>query len=304
MAVLPSFKIVQAVPLTRFPAKVLIRWQMNLSGADLADYEFYVERGEAKNNIPGFQHVNIYQQPLPPTPHTITYNFAAVSQAINGLDYLQFLDYSTLLENLSKPLFYRVRCRKISTQEDIVSDMFSFEGALDLTGLYIVDEINFELEDVTGVPTLIYNRRRGGVPCTKCFDPVQKKRTMSQCTNCYGTNWEKGFYDPIDCYVDYAPNPKNSLITQWGEIQPNESRCLLSNFPVLGSGDILREIRDNRLWRVTRVDLTEKRRTLLLQLPVVTEIKPGDVEYKIVQDERFASEKALELEKTKRLREF
>jgi len=299
-----SFKLFQALPLSRFPAKVLVTWQMNKGGADLADYEFYVERGEATENIPGFQHVDIYQNPLPATEHSPTVNFVAISKAISGLDNLQYLDYSTLLESLARNFWYRIRCRKISTQEDILSSMFSYEGVLDPVGIYVTDEINFQLEDVSGVPSLVYNRRRGGVPCGKCFDPIQKKRLISQCTNCYGTNWEKGFYDPIDCYVGYDPNPKNALITQWGEVQENQSRLLMSNFPVLQPGDIIREIRTNRLWRVVRVDLTEKRRTLLLQFPVVMEIKPGDVEYHIVQDERLAVDKMEELSKTKKLREF
>lgn len=275
------------------------------TGAALADFEFTIERGAASENNPGFQHVTIYDTPeLPPTEHTVTHNFRPISTPIDGLDCPWYLDYTPEILNLTQPLSYRVRCRKKSTQEEIVSQAVGLGGGLDLAGLYIADEVNFELEDATGTPSLIYNRRRGGIPCS-CFDPVQKKRLISNCTRCFGTNWVGGFYDPIDAYVDFNPNPKNALISQWGETQENITRVLLANFPIVFPGDVIRELRANRMWRVgQRVNLTEKRRVTLLQFPEVTEIKPGDIEYKIPIDEQFMLSKIEELEATKARREF
>lgn len=183
--------------------------------------------------------------------------------------------------------------------------MSDFEGDLDLVGIYIVEEQDFALEDATGTPSLIYKRKRDGILCTNCFDPIQKKRTVSNCAVCYGTNWIGGFYDPVDAYVDFNPNPKNAQIGQWGETQTNETRVMLSNFPIIYPGDLIRELRQNRLWRVgNKVDLTEKRRSLLLQWPNVTEVKPGDIEYKIPIDEQFLLKKLEEFERVKRKREF
>lgn len=278
---------------------------MNLTGADLVHYEFYIERGEAADNIPGFQHRTIYQTPMiPKTEHTDTENFRILSQAIDGLEDQWYLDYTPELLNLEKSFYYRVRCRHKLTQEEVTSHAASVGEGLDLIGLYIADEINFELEDVTGAPCLIYNRRRGGIPCS-CFDPIQKKRTISNCLRCYGTNWVGGFYDPIDAWVDFTPNPKNALITQWGETQENITRVMLANFPTISPGDVIRELRTNRLWRVgQRVGTTEKRRVTLLQFPEVVEIRPGDIEYKLPIDEQFMLNKIEELSALRRKREF
>lgn len=306
MALPISFKTVQAVALSRFPAKVLVRWQTNLDGAALDDYEFYVERGGAQDNIPGFQHVTIYQTPyLPPVESAATLNFRVMTRAIDGLDNQWYVDFTPELLNLKPTYYYRVRCRRKSTQEEITSQMVTFVGEMDLVGLYIADEINFELEDATGTPCLVYNRRRTGIPCPVCFDPVQKKRSVSNCQSCFGTNWVGGFYDPIDAWVDFTPNPKNALITQWGETQENMTRVLMANFPLVFPGDIIRELRTNRLWRIgQRVNVTEKRRVTLLQFPEVTQIKPGDIEYKLPIDEQFLLDKVQELEATKKRREF
>jgi hypothetical protein len=105
--------------------------------------------------------------------------------------------------------------------------------------------------------------------------------------------------------VDLTPNPKNALITQWGEAQENMTRFLLANFPIISPGDVIRELRPNRMWRVgQRVNLTEKRRVTMLQFPEVSEIKPGDIEYKIPVDEQFLLAKIEEFETTKKRREF
>lgn len=303
MAETLSFKFVQAAALSKQPAKVIIRWGMNLSGAALANYQFFIERGEFSDNQPGFQNIDIYQQPLPPEPSTTTNNMQTISRAVDGLDNQWYLDFSPELLNLSKPLVYRVRCRNKATQEEFRSDTVNFTGADDLIAIYIIDEINFELSDATGTPCLTYNRKRTGVPC-KCFDPVQKKRSVSGCLSCYDTNWVGGFYDPVDSFIDFTPNPKTVAITQWGEVQENETRALLTNFPNIYPGDVIREILGNRMWRVVKVPISEKRRTLVLQLPVLTEIKPGDVEYKIPVDEQFLLAKLKEFEYIKKRREF
>jgi hypothetical protein len=305
MALTINFKKVEVIPLSRNPAKILVRWQTNLIGADLADFEFYVERGNTQDNNPGFQHITEYGTPvLPPIASAPTQNFQVMSRAIDGLADSWHVDYTPEMLNLDKQLIYRVRARKKSTQEEITSLPISLGGALDLVGLYIAEEINFELSDATGAPSLIYNRRRGGIQCS-CFDPIQKKRTTSSCQICFGTNWVGGFYDPIDAYVDFNPNPKNALITQWGESQENATRVMLANFPIVLPGDVIRELNTNRLWRIgQRVNTTEKRRVTLLQFPEVQEIKPGDIEYKLPIDEQFMLAKIEEFAAVRRRREF
>ena len=298
------FRSVEAIPLSRNPSKVLVRWDTYLRGAELGDYQFFVQAGETADNEPGFQDINIYQQPLPPQPHTHTKNVRYLSAAIDGLDDHFYLDFTQNLIDLTKALSYRILCRRKSTQEDFLSEPFSVGGDLDLVGIYITEETDFELRDAIGVPCFTYKRKRDGILCTRCFDPIQKKRLISGCTSCYDTNWLGGFYDPVDSFIDFSPNLKNLGITQWGEVQENESMLRLSNFPILYPGDVIRELAAGRMWRVVKVKPTEKRRVLALQFPIVTEIKPSDIEYKIPFDEQPAAQKVAELDKIRRKREF
>jgi hypothetical protein len=301
------FASVKAVPLSRHPAKVLIKWEARCSGAELKDYEFLVERQSAgQDGNVGFQHVDIDGNPYKPSflDSKDPKNLRPISTWIDGLDFPWYVDYSETLKGLTLPLWYRVQARNKSTQEVVSSEMFSWDGPLDLVGLYVVDEHNFMLRDVTGVPSLVFQRKRSGVHCTVCFDHIQKKRLSSSCKKCYGTNYVGGFYQPIDCYIDFNPNPKVVNIEAWGATQPNETDTLLSNFPNVEPGDVIKELRENRMWRVVRVTLTEKRRVPMLQFARVIELKPGDIEYTLPNDERFQLKKIQELEDTKQKPEF
>lgn len=301
-----SFKKVDALPLSKLSARVVIRWEMNVSGSELADYEFCVKKQtHGQDGMPGFQDVDIDGTPkTPKAPALNPQHLVPVSAWIDGLDFPWFVDHSDYLRSLADTIFYKVVCRNKKTQESIESVEFTWDGDLDLVGIYICEEVNFLLKDAVGVPALFYQRRRGGVTCTKCFDPIQKKRLISNCGTCYGTNWVGGFFNPIDTYIDFNPNPKNNAIEAYGEVNNNDTSALMANFPNAMPGDIIREIRDAKMWRVVAVSPTEKRRCQMLQMLRLTEIKAGDVEYRIAADEKFLVKKIEELNQIKAKPEF
>ena len=301
-----NFKLIDVIPLSRDPGKVLIRWEIEQTNLNLADFEFYIDRGDTPDQIPAFQHVTIDGKIWRDHPSITTHsvNMSQIGGPISALDFYEFTDYALHIKNLYKTYYYRVRIRRISTQEELGSAPITWKGDLDLEALYVIDEHNFMLDDTTGVPALIYKRRRSGVLCTQCFDVIQKKRLASRCLYCFGTNWEGGFYQPIDAFVDMSPHPKQELIREWGETQPTETDILFTNYPLLSPGDIVREIMQNRMWRVTRIRPTEKLRVPMLQFLRLIEINPGDIEYKIPIDQHFIETKIRQFEEYKKRREF
>jgi hypothetical protein len=275
-----SFNRAQVVPLSKMPAKVLVRWQATLPAAEVNDFEYHVERSIADGN------------------------FERIARPIPATEDSWYVDYAAELRGLAPRIRYRVTARKISTQEEIASPVMSLTGDLDLVGLYIVDEENFRLQDTAGTPCLVYSRRRGGIPCGRCFDPVQKKRTISNCKTCYGTNWEGGYYKPVEAWIDFNASSKDLAQSQWGETQENTSPIQLSNFPILMTGDVIREMRDARMWRVGPVRETQRHRVPMTQVAQVQEIHPKDPEYSIPVDEMKLLERVEELERLRRRREF
>lgn len=300
-----NFQKFEAVPLSKEPAVVLIKWELMPTRLPLSDFEFYIDRADAPDQIPAFQHVTIDGKPMKDLlPTTDSTNLFQIAGPVNALDFYEYRDFTPLLRNFWKTLYYRIRCRRISTQEEISTPAFSWEGSLDLVGLYIVDETNFLLEDTTGVPSLVHIRKRGGVPCQNCFDPIQKKRTLSNCTVCFGTNWTGGFFRPIDLYIDFNPSPNQVAVKDWGETQPNQTDIKISNYPQLSPGDIVRELRKQRLWRIVAVQETEKRRVPMLQFARVVEINSADIEYKIPYDQELGLAALKKFDEMRMKREF
>ena len=301
------FREIIVTPVSKDPGKVLLTWELHKSNADLSDYEFYIDRGEAEDQVPSFQHVTIDGRPWKsewPSATTDSTNLYQVAGPISALDFYEWVDYTPQMRNLHKHYFYRVRIRRLSTQEEIGSTSITWHGDLDLEGLYVVDEHNYLLEDTTGMPSLALKKRRSGVTCTSCFDPIQKKRTQSFCQRCYGTNWEGGFHKPIDLFADFTPSVDATIVREWGETQPSESDVLVTNYPRLSTGDMLIELKEGRRWRVTQVRRTEKRLAPMLQFVRVIEINPGDVEYTFPLDQEFVREKVRQFEEYKKRREF
>lgn len=300
-----AFAKVEALPLAKDPPQILVRWTLLPSSESLADYEFYIDRGEAENQLPNEQHKTIDGNPLiPAAPVGDSVNVTQIAGPINGLDFYQYRDFAIPGRNLYQRWFYQIRMRKISTQEEAKSALFTWDGNLDLVGLYIVDENNFLLEDTTGAACLVHPRRRGGASCTECFDKVQQKRTKSNCMTCFGTNWVGGFYPAINVFIDFNPSPNPTLIQEWGETQPNQTTIFLANYPQLVAGDVIRELRPHKLWRVTNTKQTEKRRTPMLQFAQVVEITPGDIEYKLPYDIDLTLKLIAQLDQLRAQREF
>lgn len=302
-----EFDRFEAVPINKESARVLIRWELKPTKISLSDFEFYIDRSEAPDQVVGAQDKDIDGRLHVGAagPASVSATMTQINKiGISALDFYEYVDYTPILKNLHQSVYYRIRCRKISTGEEIETPSFTWKGSLDLLGLYVVDEHEFMLKDVTGEPCLIYVRRRRGIPCTKCFDPVQKKRTISNCKVCYGTNWEGGFYPPISTYANVSAAPKVTQITDWGEVQPGQTDMLYTNYPLLKTGDLIREVVENRLWRVVYVKEIEKRVTPMLQIVRLQEVNLGDVEYSYPLDENLVRQLTAEFEDIQRLREF
>ena len=300
-----AFRSFEAIPISREPAKVLIRWELDKTNIVLSDYEFRIDRGESPDQIPDLQNTDIDGDVLrPPVPEGDAVNQYQIHRApIAGTDFHEFVDHTPLLRNLNKDYWYRIRARKRSTQEEISTTPFAFTENLDFYGLYVVDEHHFKFKDVSGEPVFVHLRKTEGAACSSCFDPVQNKRTRSHCTECFGTNWAGGFYSPISTYAEINTPTKVSVIEQWGERQPSETDCLFSNYPLLKPGDVIRRLQGHRLYRVVQVSPIAKRQIPMIQAARLTAVVPGDIEYGLPIDQNLYLELMSEFREVLRLRE-
>jgi hypothetical protein len=243
--------------------RVLVEWKLKKTTQDISSLEFHVLRGESPEDL----------KQLTP-PGGLTYQ-----------DKPEFIDYTAQLKDLSKVYYYKVEAREMSGNsvvQTFSTEPFTWDGDLDLTGIYVIDEHIFAHKYVYGQPCMIFKKKKEGVKDDGPggnFDPILKKNIRSNDKKTVGTPYIGGYYPPIDAWVHFDPDPKLVQIPEWGEKQSRQSDIQFTNYPLLTPGDIIVEVKQYRYWRVVNVRMAEKNRVVTIQVARVDEINRSDIEY-------------------------
>lgn len=248
-------------------ARVLVTWELEPTAQRLNNLKFFVDRGESPAEL---QQLNA--EGLPAT----------------GLK--EFLDQTANLIDLNKVYYYRVRAVEFQGTTPVQtfnSEPETWDGDLDLVGLYVVDEHIFAHRWVHGVPAMVFKKKKDAAVCPECWDSVMKRVTKSNCKTCFGTGKLGGYYAPIEVWMTFEPDPKIEQVVDWGKRQESQTDIMFTNYPLLVPDDVIFEVRENKFWKVSNVRAPEKNRTIMLQMARLSAVYPTDIEYKIeVPDDR------------------
>jgi len=281
-----SFKSISVMVLNiEHISRVLIRWGLTPTSQNLTNLKFYVDRGESPEN---FQQLN--------------------GTGLSAAGLYEYVDQTGVLLDLNKLYYYRVRAVEEApdgtTLQTFTSSMTTWDGDLDLVQLYINEEHYYKFRWVTGVPAMVYKKKHDGVYCPECWDKILKRSTKSNCHTCYGTGKLDGYYDPIEVWMEFEPDPKAEQVADWGKKQISQTEILAVNYPILTPDDLIVELKPNKIWKVENVRYPEKNRTITLQMARLNAVYPSDIEYKIYVPEDRRRELVSELEAREKEREF
>lgn len=241
--------------------RVRVAWKLARSSQNLSRLRFFVDRGESPSE---FRQLN--------------------GKALTTGDLPEYVDHTANLKDINRLYYYRVRAVEYEGDTPVqtfTSGETTWEGDLDLVGLYVVDEHLFAMRWVFGVPAMVFKKRHDGTYCPECWDRVLKRVTKSQCLTCYGTGKVGGYYPPIDVWMSFEPDPKIEQVTEWGRRQPSQTDIMFTNHPHLNVDDLILEIKPHRFWKVSNVRGPEKNRTIVLQFARLDAVNPSDVEQRI-----------------------
>lgn len=278
------FKSLSVVVLSTNPGRVLVNWELEPTAQDLRNLRFFVDRGESPEEL--------------------------VQISVEGIranDISEFVDYTPNMLDLHKVYYYRVRAVEFigsTPAQTFTSDVSTWDGNLDLVGIYVVEEHFFLHRYVAGVPAMIFKRRRDGAYCPDCWDAVMKRVTKSNCQTCYGTGKLAGFYPAYEAWMNFEPDPKAVQVADWGQRQISQTDIQFTNYPLLTDGDIIVELKPNKVWKVSNVRYPEKNRTIMLQIARLDAVNPADIEYKVPVDQDRRRALVAELELREKEREF
>ena len=137
------------------------------------------------------------------------------------------------------------------------------------------------LREHTGRRCWLFPVRTFGQRCPSCFDQTLKKRTRSGCRSCYDTGYVRGYYAPIEVWVDVDANSVTSEQNMpTGPTHQQNNTASVGYFGPIKPRDILVEAENHR-WRIVSVNQTEHVRApvrMMLQLHL---IPPSDIEYSL-----------------------
>lgn len=142
-----------------------------------------------------------------------------------------------------------------------------------------------QMTTLSGVEGFLLKRKRAGVPCSACVDPASGQGTDSNCSVCYGTQIEGGYFLPVPGV--YTELPTYSGEEGWtespeGTSLPLKGPAIFLGLPLLSSKDLWVDAASDLRYKIGRVNVKAQIRSL----PLITEVwleqlDFSDVAYKI-----------------------
>jgi len=194
-------------------------------------------------------------------------------------DKYYFRDVSPSLLHKWRTLYYRLKIVNNNTQEVSYFGPTTQAGEPDLIALEIIRQEDVLLREFIGRKCWLFPVRTFGAKCV-CLDRVTGRRMRSGCQTCFDTGYLGGYLSPVECYVQFDPDPKSSQPGPFGEGQTRNSSGRLISFPPMKPKDILVEA-ENRRWQIVTVTMTERLRARVHQEITFHEVPKGDIAYKL-----------------------
>lgn len=234
-----------------------IRWELEDTKEDVLDYTFQVLRSEGSAG------------PWDPISPLMEDRYFFIDNLINTTN--RWRSYNYLLRVTHKTSGAVLNVGPVA-----------HEAEPDLIGQEVRRHINLLMREFVGRRCWILQRRTFGQVC-RCFDPILKLKKSSGCRTCWDTGWVRGYYAPIEAFVQIDPSGNEDQATNLGKLQPDNTTARLGYFPALKPEDLIIEP-ENIRWKVTKVNSTQRLRAPLHQEIQLHAIPRSDVEFSIDLD--------------------
>jgi hypothetical protein len=136
-----------------------------------------------------------------------------------------------------------------------------------------------QFKQLNGIDVKILKRRHFGQHCTACKDPFTYEIVIYKCTDCYGTGFIGGFFNPIGAFARFIPAAVQGDISDAGNVSILKTNVLTLSYPKIEKGDVVIEAYSNRRWLVESVYPTEMHRIVVNQRLTASELSRDSIEY-------------------------
>ncbi len=232
-------------------------WEVGVSSAPEMPWEFVVQ--ESQTGVEGFKDI---------TP-TIT----------NVLAYTE--DAPRKKFNKNPGPYFRIKF----LNDGSYSPVHGLYGDLPKQEFLYLQEIMrkeaLQMQNMSGVQVMIWQKMHSGKQCTECTDPITGEVLDSNCLACLGTRFITGFFGPYCTLATFSTTQTNKKHEQNGHGVEDERfySVRMVGFPLVVKDDLIVDVKSQRVYTVHETGyLLEIRRIPAVQEIQVTENSRDEVE--------------------------
>lgn len=231
-----------------------VSWKLDDTSEDVFDYTFQVQRSES-----------------PSGPWE--------DLSVSFQDQYVFIDNTLATGHRWRKYFYQVAVTHVPSGVVVCFGPASKDPDADLIALELRRHMQLLFREFAGRRCWVLPARTFGQRCT-CYNMKTRSRTRSGCILCFDTSFVRGYFSPIESWMQFDPSPKTEQNTNVGAMQQSNTTLRVAWYPPLKPRDVIVEA-ENRRWRVVQVSQTEQGRAAVHQEVQVHEIPPKDIEFAI-----------------------
>ena len=178
-----------------------------------------------------------------------------------------------------RKLWYRIRVRRKRDNAiwESPSVRLGAEATVDARYMRNVEGVLFNR--VIGRQVWLFKRRTFGVRCN-CFDCGMQKVVRTNCLECYGVGFLRGYHNPIEVSMQIDPEGASKINHPMQQDTKPMTSFRMSYYPDINPGDIVVE-GENVRWKVDTIQKSERARATVMQSGSLFRIQPTDIEYNI-----------------------
>ena len=256
--ILPTITKVEPISLKA----IKISWEFPVTLEDIGEYEFKLISSES---------------PDEDNPGNLLHTFNHEKEYV----------FDCSVKKVWKDIYFRIIAFNKGTGEKACTDWVKMEDAPDLEALEIVRRNNILLTNRRhgiGLPIAVFKLKTVGPHCPDCWDFNKQKIRSSNCNSCYKTGIQGGYYAPILTWANLTPPVKQLQIPQWGEMEANEIRIFMNNWPSVNPKDLVYIPSKQSFYTVEQVETSCRRGFVLHQLVALSGCEKSSVVYKLLDE--------------------
>jgi hypothetical protein len=195
--------------------------------------------------------------------------------------------------NLDNDIYYRVI---LDDGQEHASKPEATLGVINAHNYKIMRDVirkeYLRLKKYVGSLGFLLKRRNGGILCPVCLDHDTGDVIVSQCSQCFGTKYVKGYYNAYPFFIDMSGVSSSRDVNPPFAVTDNKNRTIRAvSYPRLDTYDIWVDGDKNKRYLAREVQTAvEMSGKALVYVAQFREIPPTDIAYKIPLEQPITAE--------------